>query len=84
MKSNCLVWGVFCDPQTYASPDQLNQASQGVVPILGIHPKRNISETEFQQLAALLDRPEVAELGEVGIDRTEPSGPWAAQLMKSE
>ena len=74
--------GVFCDPETYPSPDELdNWIRQGVVPVLGLHPKRALTEDGYKRLWTLLVRKEVAELGEVGIDRTEPATTWADQMQ---
>ena len=76
---------VFCDPETYPSPDELdNWIPQGVVPVLGLHPKRALTEDGYKRLRTLLDRKEVAGLGEVGIDRTEPATTWADQMQKLE
>ena len=41
--------------------------------MLGLHPKRALTEDGFKRLRNLLDQKEVAGLGEVGIDRTEPA-----------
>jgi TatD DNase family protein len=77
------VVGIFCDPETHPSREQLqNWISQGVVPVIGLHPRRSITEQEFTKMKDLLAIPEVAGLGEVGIDHTEPPSTWAAQMER--
>jgi Tat protein secretion system quality control protein TatD with DNase activity len=79
------VVGVFCDPETYPTKDQLlNWCSQGVVPAIGLHPKKDASDAVLRQMRDLLAMPEVVGFGEVGLDRTMPPNTWMDQLMKLE
>ena len=49
--------GVFCDPDTIPSAVQLsNWIEQGVVPVLGIHPKYSISDRQLHRFGVLLDQ----------------------------
>lgn len=75
--------GVFCDPKTYPSSEGIEcWAKQGVVPVIGLHPRQTITEEEFGRLQALLEHPKVAGLGEVGLDHTEPVRTWADQMLR--
>ena len=77
------VVGVFCDPSTYPSSEGLKSwVQQGVVPVVGLHPKRRFTEEGFDRLKVLLEQPDVAGLGEVCLDRSEPYDSWADQMFK--
>ncbi|XP_053372819.1 putative deoxyribonuclease TATDN2 [Mercenaria mercenaria] len=79
------VVGVFCDPETYPTQEGIKSWSeQGVVPVVGIHPRKALTDKGFSKLAEVLQFPEVAGLGEIGLDRTEPAEKWAEQLRKVE
>ena len=77
------VVGVFCDPPTYPSAAGLRDwVSQGVVPVVGIHPRQPLTEEGFVALANLLEEPDVVGLGEVGLDHKEPHTAWVSQMLK--
>jgi hypothetical protein len=57
------VVSLFCDPETYPTPGNIRRCStQGVIPVIGIHPKKSIDEKGFSKLQFLLELPEVVGL----------------------
>ncbi|XP_053389453.1 3'-5' ssDNA/RNA exonuclease TatD-like [Mercenaria mercenaria] len=75
--------GVFSDPETYPTRDQVHEwKSQGVVVAVGLHPRKtNPSAEQWQRFEELLSWPEITALGEVGIDRMEPVNTWSSQML---
>jgi TatD DNase family protein len=79
-----VVGGVanFCDPDTYPSVDVIwDLRSQGIAVAVGLHPKfaARASPSVKERLGELLALPEVAGLGEIGLDHTVPSDEWPMQ-----
>jgi hypothetical protein len=68
-----LVGGVlvYCDVDIY--PTTFSEDTRWKVAV-GIHPRNSpfVTDEELQEFTALLARPEVSPLGEVGVDWTEP------------
>ena len=54
---------------------------QGVVPVIGYHPRVPFSESNFQKLKEVPSFPGVAGLGEIGIERTEAPENWTDQTF---
>jgi Tat protein secretion system quality control protein TatD with DNase activity len=75
-----LVGGVlvYCDVDSY--PTTFPENTRWKVAV-GIHPSNSpfFTDEEFQELTALLARPEVSALEEVGVDWTEPRSIWKEQ-----
>ena len=72
--------GVFCNPDMFPTLEGLKTwVDQGVVPVIGYHPRIPFSESNLAKLKEVLSFPGVAGLGEIGIDRTENVKTWASQ-----
>jgi hypothetical protein len=79
------VVGVFCDPATYPTREGSRAwVDQGVVPVIGYHPRLSSSEPNLRKLEEVLKYPVVAGLGEIGLDRTEDPEKWADQMLTVE
>ena len=73
---------VFCDPGTYSSEEEMHHLrSQGYAVAIGLHPKRVDSYTaeDYRAFEEHVTRPEVAALGEVGLDYTVNQSMWGQQ-----
>jgi len=73
------VVAVYCDPDTY--PINV-PTSEGVKVAVGFHPKKAklFDVTRERLFSSLVLSPDVAALGEVGFDLTEPRDTWDRQL----
>ena len=73
----------YCDPETYPTPDEVRAiVSQGCYVVVGLHPKKEASERDWETLHDLLQLPEVSGLGEIGVDHTMPISTWTDQTNK--
>ena len=76
---------VFSNPDCYPSKDQIRQfRARGFHVSLGARPKCDISEAQLDRLADLLEMPEVAALGEIGVDHSVPIQYWARQTVNMQ
>ncbi|KAH3865432.1 hypothetical protein DPMN_028471 [Dreissena polymorpha] len=74
----------FCDPPTYPDVSLLKTlSSMRCFPTIGLHPKgaSKYSDTDINQFAKLLGRPEVVGFGEVGLDHSVPYTEWLGQSI---
>ena len=79
-----LVGGVanFCDPATYPTVEIIRKLSeQGVEVTVGLHPKfaATVSPAALEHLSRLVALPEVAGVGEIGLDQTVKSKKFPMQ-----
>ena len=73
----------YCDPATYPTPEEVRSiVSQGCYVVVGLHPKKEASERDWETLHNLLQLPEVSGLGEIGVDHTMPISTWTDQTNK--
>ena len=73
----------YCDPETYPTPEEVRAiVSQGCYVVVGLHPKKEASERDWETLHNLLQLPEVSGLGEIGVDHTMPISTWTDQTNK--
>lgn len=73
---------VFCDPGTYPSEEEMQHLrSQGYAVAIGLHPKRvdSYTDEDYRAFEEHVTRPEVAALGEVGLDYTANQSMWGQQ-----
>ncbi|XP_053376938.1 putative deoxyribonuclease TATDN2 [Mercenaria mercenaria] len=77
------IVGVFCNPETYPTKDQVHEMkSQGVIVAVCLHPRKtNPSPEQWQRFEELLTWPEITAVGEVGTYRTEPVNTWSSQML---
>ena len=77
MKSAVLV---FNDPFMFPSQEEIRRLRDlGYCIVLGVKPKVRVTAAHLDTLANLLLMPQVAALGEIGVDHTAPCGEWAKQ-----
>ena len=73
----------YCDPATYPTPEEVRSiVSQGCYVVVGLHPKKEASERDWENLHNLLQLPEVSGFGEIGVDHTMPISTWTDQTNK--
>ena len=71
---------VFCDPPTYPTEEQVTQyRRQGLIVAIGMHPKTNVNEGDWQNFKRCLSFPGVTAFGEVGLDYSMPAQTWSQQ-----
>ena len=73
---------VFCDPGTYSSEEEMHYLrSQGYAVANGLHPKHvdSYTDEDYRAFEEHVTRPEVAPLGEVGLDYTVNQSMWGQQ-----
>ena len=76
---------VFSNPDCYPTKDQIRQfRARGFHVSLGARPKCHVSEAQLDRLADLLEMPEVAALGEIGVDHSVPIQYWARQTVNMQ
>ncbi|MCG8078130.1 MAG: TatD family hydrolase [Candidatus Thiodiazotropha taylori] len=72
------------DPEDYPSPERISWlAAQGFHVALGCSPKRPVTEATIHKLKGLLSSPDVAALGEIGVDHTLPVELWMRQTANA-
>ena len=77
LKSTVLV---FADPVMFQSQDEIRRLwDLGYCIVLWVKPKIRVTTAHLDSLANLLLMPQVAVLGEIGVDHTAPCGEWAKQ-----
>ena len=71
---------VFSDPLLFPTPEEIHSfRSSGMSIVLGVKPKMRITQGQLDELANLRLMPEVAALGELGVDHTAPIEEWIRQ-----
>ena len=71
---------VFCDPATYPSEEQVAICQrQGLVVAIGMHPKHQPTEQDWAAFGRCIKFPNVAALGEVGLDYSIAPSLWSRQ-----
>ena len=77
LKSTVLV---FNDPVMFPSQEEIRRLRDlGYCIVLGVKPKIRVTAAHLDSLANLLLMPQVAALGEIGVDHAAPCGEWAKQ-----
>ncbi|XP_060560195.1 uncharacterized metal-dependent hydrolase HI_0454-like [Ruditapes philippinarum] len=76
---------ICCVPDNYPS-DSLIQSwvDEGIVVVCGIHPKADVTDKRLERLAKILENPNVAGLGEVGVDHTIKPDTWSNRILGLE
>ena len=65
----------FADPVIFPSQEEIRRLRDlGYCIVLGVKPKIRVTAAHLDSLANLLLMPQVAALGEIGVDHTAPCG----------
>lgn len=73
---------VWCDPDTYPTPEQVaSLREKGVVSAIGIHPSNAYQPGVLKRLEELLDTCSVVGLGEIGLDGLKRNMPLQRKVF---